>query len=50
MCCGTDLGAFQLYNIPSDQCCEANQLKPAGTCAVEQGIIYSGAIPMYKST
>ncbi|CAG5112057.1 Oidioi.mRNA.OKI2018_I69.chr2.g6313.t1.cds [Oikopleura dioica] len=46
-CCGTSVGSFQLYNAPSDHCCEGNQLKPAGTCASENGLTYTGETHMY---
>ncbi|CAG5094476.1 Oidioi.mRNA.OKI2018_I69.XSR.g13591.t1.cds [Oikopleura dioica] len=47
MCCLTDLGSFQMYSIPSEVCCESNQLRPAGTCSIEEGIAYSRTIPFY---
>ena len=49
-CCRTDLGAFQQYTMPSEQCCEGNQLKLAGTCSTEEGIKYYGRVQMYTAT
>lgn len=43
-CCLNDLGSFQMYLSPSEFCCGVQGLRPAGTCATDEGTIYSAAI------
>lgn len=46
-CCATEVGSFQQFSAPSEQCCEDNRLKPIGTCENDESIIYTSAVKMF---